>query len=55
MRVLINLSFEKIRLLEADVTGAWENKIQAPQCDWKQFFEFRTIIQSIVNGSNALF
>ena len=32
-----------------------ENKFQlAPRCEWKQFFEFRTIIQSIVNGSNAL-
>jgi hypothetical protein len=57
MRILINLSFEKLRSLEADVTGAVRTSFNliAPQCEWKQFFEFRTIIQSIVNGSNALF
>jgi hypothetical protein len=56
MRVLINLSFEKLRSLEAHRYRSCENKFQfAPQCEWKQFFEFRTIIQSIVNGSNAYF
>ena len=56
MRVLINLSFEKLRSLEAHRYRSCENKFQlAPQCEWKQFFEFRTIIQCIVSGSNALF
>ena len=56
MRVLINLSFEKLRSLEDHRYRSCENKFQlAPRCEWKQFFEFRTIIQSIVNGSNALF
>ena len=59
MTVLINLCFEKLRSLEAHryrSCDSCENKFQlALRCEWKQFFEFRTIIQSIVNGSNALF